>query len=378
MENDNCTICRFGPEQIDWSLSNVAISQIVDCSETTVRRHKKHAEDGELAVAKANEDVPGNWIPRRKWMTPSGEVLYSYQNVVSEDAEELHLDNERIDSLIRDWRKGPPESGYPCAPEFAFPADLQLGKAGEAGGGTPETIERFQTSIEAVAERWRLAGASEGYLCDMGDLIENIFNTKKQISTNDRTLPEQLEDAVAIYVNAIGRLRSLVGTLHVATVTSNHGEARNGQGRDNNPYGSENDWGLYIFRVIERAVQDRGWDNVVFHRPPLNEDTCVIETTDGTKVAISHGHFTGNPKGVKAWVERQDVGRRPGWDADIWVFGHYHHDYHMPYGNGRTIFGTPSLDPGSAWYTKKSGEESPPGITCLTIANGKWLNHSVV
>jgi hypothetical protein len=49
-----------------------------------------------------------------------------------------------------------------------------------------------------------------------------------------------------------------------------------------------------------------------------------------------------------------------------------------PVGNGTTVFGTPSIDPGSAWFTRKTGECSPPGVTCLTVGDSKWTNYSVV
>ena len=106
----------------------------------------------------------------------------------------------------------------------------------------------------------------------MGDLIENIYSVKSQASTNDRTVPKQIEDAVAIYMNAIGRLLPLTGKLTFVTVTSNHGEARSDF--KTNPYDSENDWGLHILKLISDRCEDRGWD-VTFVRPTLFDDTAV-------------------------------------------------------------------------------------------------------
>jgi predicted phosphodiesterase len=161
----------------------------------------------------------------------------------------------------------------------------------------------------------------------------------------------------------------------VATVTSNHGEARNAQ--KVNPYGSDNDWGLMIFRIIQGKCQDRGWD-VEFHFPDKGEDTVVIVTEDGSKFALSHGHHSGTPARVKEWVRNQIVGRRPGWDADMWMLGHYHHVYQDTVGANVTIFGTPSLDPGSSWFTRRTGESSKPGITVMSIREGSWFDYSVV
>lgn len=378
MINDRCSVCLYGPELLDWTLSKTEIARQVGCHRESVSRHIKHSEDPELRVTRSGppegaHEPAGEWIPRRRWETPQGEVLNSFQFVPA--GENIpDVDEARIDSLIRDWPFTP--LGVPMgATEFAFPADLQLGKAGEAGGGTAETIGRFTSSIERVAQRWSRAAPEHAYLCDLGDLVENIYSTPSQVSTNDRTLPEQIEDAVALYMNALGRLRPLVGTLHFATVTSNHGEARSAP--KVNPYGSENDWGLHIFRAIKGKCEDRGWD-IEFHRPDTNEDTCVLEIPDGTKVALNHGHHSSSPARIKEWWKNQVVGRRPGWDASCLVAGHYHHRYLLSFGDNRTIFGTPALDGGSAWFTKKSGEESKPGILCLTMADGDWSNYSIL
>ena len=374
---NQCKVCLHGPESLDWGMSNAALSQVVDCSKDSIRRHRKWAQvNGFLpeTVAKTSGDESGGpeWRARRKWQAASGEWMYSYEAIHSEV--EALIDDSRIDSIIRDW----PVQGlgfHRGGDEFAFPADEQLGKAGEAGGGTPETIQRFQQSIEEVAARWSFLRPEHGYLCSMGDLIENIYSTPSQISTNDRTLPGQIEDAVALYMNALGRLLPLVGTLHHATVTSNHGEARSAP--KINPYGSENDWGLFIQRIIQGKCKDRGWD-VVFHRPDHNEDTTVIRVSDGTEVALNHGHHSGSPQRVKEWVKNQIVGRRPGCNARVLVMGHYHHDFHFPVGSDVTVFGTPALDGGSGWFTRKTGESSPPGIMALTIQDGKWRNHSIL
>lgn len=357
-----CPICE-NDGTIDWTSDNISLGEHFGVSEASIRRWRtKHAEHG--------DSVESGWRPTKRWGKP-GDWRYSEAIAV---LPEVHLDNARIDRLILDW-PNTYFSDWSVDDDLACPADPQIGKAGEAGGGTDETIARFKASIEEVAHRWELLKPRHGYLCDLGDIIENLFSTPSQASTNDRTLPEQIEDAVAMYMNALGRLLPLVGTLHHATVTSNHGEARTAP--KVNPYGSENDWGLMIQRTIQGKCEDRGWD-VVFHRPDKGEDTTVLTMTDGTEVALNHGHHSGSPQGMEKWVTGQIVGRRPGWNARVWIHGHFHHDEHFPVGNGITIFGTPALDGGSAWFTKKTGKSSPPGIMCLTMRHGKWSNHSIL
>lgn len=383
---ENCKVCKYDQDEIDWSLSNVAISAIVDCSEASVRRHKKWVEANGFGLGSTtytalghefpDTGVPGIWRPRRHWETAAGETLNSFEFVPDRTGAEteVHIDDARIDSLIRDWPFAKWDS-FEVEDDLAFIADPQLGKAHEQGGGTDQTIARTLASVEQVAKRWEILRPRNGYVCDLGDIIENIFSTPQQAGTNDRELPKQIEDAVSLYMNILGRLMPLVETLHHATVTSNHGEARSAM--KINPYGSENDWGLMIQRIIKGKCEDRGWD-VVFHRPSLNEDTTVLTMSDGTEVALNHGHHSGTPQKMKAWVTGQIVGRRPGWNARVWVHGHFHHPEHFPVGNGVTVFGTPALDGGSAWFTRKTGESSPPGIACISMVKGKWLNYSIL
>lgn len=381
---DFCKICKFGAHNIDWvSSSNCAISRMVDCSESSVRRHKGWArangfELGETSTVThgfPDTGVPGTWVPRRHWQTPTGEPLSSFQFVPDGTDEETHVDNERIDSLIR----AVPDPVFPDVgegfTEILDIADPQLGKAGEALGGTAGTIERIYAGVQkAIETRYLLSPPRQIVLVDGGDIIENCFSTPQQIASNDRTLPEQIEDAVAVYVNVIGMLLPYTGSLVYVAVPSNHGEARTAM--KVNPYDSDNDWGLMIQRLVRTRCEDRGWD-VQFVCPEPTEDTAVLTTVDGTKLAFNHGHHCGTPANVKKWVIGQIVGRRPGWDADVWMLHHFHHAYFLPVGNGVTVFGTPSVDPGSAWFTKKTGESNRPGLTSLTVNQGDWSNYSV-
>lgn len=363
-----CTVCLKGAD-VDLTLSNAEISRMLDVSKDSVRRHRAYVLSRGFELAPEQSNVV--WEPVKRWDAADGTTKYSYRRV--DTGAEMHLDNDRIDSLIREW------TPYTLAERFvgtevACPADLQLGKS-EGGIGTDDTIRKFKDSIERVAQRWETLSPAEGYLADMGDLIENIFNTKSQASTNDRTLPEQLEDAVALYMNAIGRLLPLTGKLFFVMETSNHTEARNDF--KSNPYDSENDWGLHIQRIIQGKCEDRGWD-VTFVRPKKYQDTAVVTTHDGTTIAFTHGHHSGTPTAMEKWVTGQIVGRCEGWDADIWVHGHYHNPTHFSIGNGIDIFGTPSLDPGSAWFAKKSGKKARQGIVCFTVDKGEWSNYSIL
>lgn len=379
-----CKVCAYGAEKIDWTQNKSSIARQVGVDHKSVSRHMKWVEVNGFELGTTNtttfghqfpeSPVPGQWIPRRHWQTPGdGEPMSSWQFVP--DDFDVSLDNERIDSLIRDV---PQPAERPTKrnglPELALPADLQLGKH-ERGIGTVETMTKFYTSMQRVAERWMTLQPREGYLCDMGDLIENIYSTASQAATNDRTVPQQVEDAIALYMNAIGLLLPLTDSLTFATVTSNHGEARSAM--KVNPYDSENDWGLFIQRQLRNRCEDRGW-NVNFVRPDEYEDTAVIRTTEGTVVALTHGHHSGTPTKMENWITGQIVGQCPGHDADIWVHGHYHNPTHFSVGRGIDVFGTPSLDPSSEWFAKKTGKRARQGIVAFTVDKGDWSNYSIL
>lgn len=386
---DQCSVCTYGPERIDWTLSKTEIAREVGVHRQSVARHLKWAEVNGFSPSQSatvvdhrslpDTDENGVWVPRRRWETPQGEVLNSFQFIPDGSTEEVHVDNERIDSLILDttaYANVHSTSEVSCGTEVFAVADTQLGKAGEEGGGTAETIERVLQAAERFAARVKVSKPRTIVVTDLGDIIENCFSTPQQQGTNDRTVPEQIEDAVALYMKVLAILLPLAPRIVHVAVTSNHGEAR--VAMKVNPYGSENDWGLMIQRIIQGKCADRGWESIEFVRPPVNEDTAVFDTGEGVVLAFTHGHHSGTPARMKTWWEKQIVGRRPGWDADLLLSGHYHHFSAESVGNGRAMIGCPSADGGSAWFTRRTGESALRGVLTLRIEDGQWSDLSVL
>lgn len=376
MSRTQCKVCQYGPELVDWTLSKTEIARIVGCHRESVSRHIKHSEDPELTVgASFEEREDGQWIPRRRWETPTGEVLNSFQFVPNAPENVEMLDYSTISAALSDFTYTP---GFDLTgkPEVFVWADPQLGKAGERGGGTKETLERTFAARDRFIDRIRSNKPSVVYLVDAGDPIENCFSTGSQIGTNDLTVPDQILTYERVTVELIKSLLPYTSKVIHVTVTSNHGEARNGQ--KNNPYTSENDWGLHMQQVVKDRFAERPDLPVEFIRPDESEDTAVFTTEDGTRVAVTHGHHAGSPNNMRKWVEGQVVGQRPGWNADIWITAHFHHSFSKSFGKHKMILGAPSCDPGSAWVTRKTGEEATPGVLALTIADGSWLNYSIL
>lgn len=261
--------------------------------------------------------------------------------------------------------------------ELLMDADKQIGKAMEMGGGTKETLARCKQSVSNAITRYSVARPDELFFIDGGDGIENIFNTDKQISTNDLELDKQILAATRWAMEAIKTLLPFTERLVYGMVPSNHGEVRTGP--KTAPFSTESDWGYLIFEHVKDRCEDAGLP-VEFVRPDFLQETLTFTTIDGTKVAINHGHQSASGKidVIKTWIKGQDHGRMPGWDADVWVMNHFHHPYFDTIGNGRALLGTPSNDPGSLWVSKKTGDSSKPGMLAVTLENGFWENYSLL
>lgn len=383
---DQCSVCGYGPEKVDWNLSNVAISEIVNCAEASVRRHKTWTKANGFDPSMTSYEGPTNdpnqpeWVkssgvPRRAWQLADGTWRESYQNAGEDLTTDYEWDYSSLVGSLDGFDYVPGEE-LTGKPEAFIWADPQLGKAGEEGGGTKETVHRTLTARDKFIDRIKVNKPDTVYFVDLGDPVENCFSTGSQVGTNDLSVPDQILLYERLTVELIKSLLPYTNRIVHVTVTSNHGEARNGP--KNNPYGSENDWGLHMQQVVKDRFSERPDLPVEFVRPGIGFDTATVETDDGTKIAFAHGHHAGSPANVVKWVEGQVVGEMPGHDAHVWVHGHFHHSASHSFGKGKMIFGAPSCDPGSGWFTKKKGVRSQPGVLALTLADRGWSNYSIL
>ena len=213
-------------------------------------------------------------------------------------------------------------------------ADLQTGKATEARGGTSQLVARVRSIIrQAVAQA------------------------------------EQLQVCARLLLEAIIALAPFAPRLKVVSVRSNHGEERkNGQSI------GRGDFGIMTARIIGEAIS--------MIPGPLSErveivtqnalETGVQVTVSGLKIAAFHGHYAKNENKIPLWVAQQAGGTQPTafTDARLVLHGHFHH-LRIEASRGRTIIGCPSLENGSMWVERTSGEYSEPGALSLSISDGR-------
>ncbi len=375
-----CVTCLWEEEtgkKVDTSRSRVAWAEKIGVSEASIRRHLKHSPivaprdtDGKLDAFLTDLDLPDEIVTSRGMSVRDPETG-SWQKVTWQPNKKALLDTLRYDDLknaLDGWSlpDTKPEISYQAS--VLNMADLQIGKANPRWGGTPETLASARRTIEAFAE-WIAVTSNTAIIVDNGDPIENCFNVPSQLVTNDLSVPEQIRVFRRLALEAIKTVAPHTQRVYYVSVPSNHGAHRTGY---KSPGGTvDADFGLEISYQIEDAIAEsnlRG--RVEFVRPEPLEETAVLRW-GGTTLAFAHGHQSGGVFGHGKWWGNMDHGRMPGWDADILVTGHFHTQAVYQSGNGRWVVATASSDPGSDWFTNRTGESATRGMTTFDISDTK-------
>lgn len=365
-----CTLCAVGAE-LDPSKSNYANGESFGVSEASVRRHKAHTSPAGVGLF---EDVPEAVVTSRGRTVRLEDG--SYEKITwKPNAMALHqtLQYDDLAKALDEWEPVRPNLGNSLQPYTSIlnAADLQIGKANQRGGGTPETLARAKQSVERFVADLTRNTPQAAVIVDNGDPIENCFNVPSQLVTNDLDVPAQIRTFRRFMIEAIKAIAPVVPMLHYVVVPSNHGAHRTGY---KSPGGTTDaDFGLEVSHQLEDAISENPLlkDRVVFVRPEPLHETAVVSVSN-TKVAFTHGHNSSSEKTHGLWWARQDHGRMPGWDADILVTAHYHTMGLEQSGDGRWIIKTASSDPGSDWFTNRTGESALPGMTSFRVHDGQW------
>lgn len=363
---EDCPICA----NIDPNLPNTVNARNLGTSEASIRRHKAH-----LSLNTTDPfftDIPKSIITSR------GKTVRlidgSYEKVTYSPAKEALLESLSYDDLelaIEDYKPHIQNTTKPRP--FAstlHAADLQIGKAQQRGGGTPETVERAMASFHKFAALCKEKQPAHIVLSDNGDSIEGIFNVPTQLVTNDLDLSAQIRTFRRLMIEGIKILAPLAPRLTYVSVPSNHGAVRSGY---KTPAGTTDaDFGLEISHQLQDVCAEHPvLKDVEFVRPEPLHETAVLDVAN-TRLAYHHGHQTSSQVGHAKWWAGQDHGRMPGWDADILVVAHYHNLRVEQSGDGRWIIGVSSGEPSSDWYTNKTGESSLRGMTSFDVLDGQW------
>ncbi len=373
-----CKLCNSN-QSVDWSKPIAAIAREHEISRSSVQRHRKHdLED----VDSFFSELPNSIITSRGKSVRLEDG--SWEKVSWSPGKKALLESLEYDDLEKALEDYKPLDLYTARTKIQacgdtmviLPADFQVGKHDERGG-TTELIARVRKSLDLIEERVVREAPAEIVVADLGDIIENFYNTSSQRETNDVHLTEQIRIARRLILEILKRLSYYCVDITYVAVPSNHATVRVGP---KSPAASpDNDFGLEISYQIEDVLKDRpGFEGVKFVRPSKWEEAVTVETRDGTVLGFVHGHQTKSHDKIGDWWKGQDHGRRSNLHkADILFVGHWHSFRVQQSGDGRWVIVAPSSDGGSSWFANLSGETSMSGILHIRVRNGGWLDPQI-
>lgn len=253
-------------------------------------------------------------------------------------------------------------------------SDLQVGKV-DYRGGAKEFVERVELMQSRLVELCKREKPSRIVFCDLGDTVENFSNAAhmQQLQSNDLSIMEQVDLAATVAWQTLKKLSRFAPIVY-ASVGSNHCQWRVNKQVVGKP---TDDWGVFIGRQLAKLAGETGLDIRFFEPQPHDESLALDVFDDGFHIlGVVHGHQASRPDEMARWWRGQAFGRQPVADATILVHGHWHHLRvtelgSTPRGTSRFIVMGTTLDNGSGWWRRNTGEDSVPGLTCFVLEKEK-------
>lgn len=360
---------------------NTDIALEAGVGEATVRRHRQTPHPPIEPYAPF-ADIPTEIITSRgrSIRTENGWEKITYQPQAAALLKALDYNDiaEYLDSRPTTQPTTQPPAPYTAVLGLA---DLQIGKTQETGG-TKETIDRVLKAVDTFTAYCEATRPSEIVVAELGDVLEGFDNVATQRATNDLDLTSQVRTARRVLLEVLARVKDAAPTITFVSVPSNHAQVRIPGSKDfaSNP---ANDWGIELSHQLEDVLRYRdGWDHVQLLRPEGKyAEALTHTTTSGVKLGMVHGHQANRQTNLGTWWQGQAMGRRHGLhEADVLLYGHYHNLRVETLGDSRWLVGLPSPDPGSDWYTNKTGNAASPGLLAFDLSPGPvpWRNLRVL
>lgn len=328
--------------------------------------------------------IQGN-VNTRRWMRYDQEWLYYYKfDVVQGESPEVV--EEHVEDLVKRIRRRRPsvkvERGGDDAWAFVA-ADWQIGKrVGDRGtswtvDGILEVIDLAKAEIKDM--RRNGYAIPTGAFVGTGDLGEGTCgfypNQQFLIDMNRRDQNKTIRELIT---HAIDTLAPMFDVFHVATVGGNHGENRN-DGKKATDDGDNDDVAQFeaVKEAYDRAAAYGGPSNLIWTIP--NDELSIALRLGGVLNGFAHGHTfgqgaTAQQKAIKWWKD-QDFGMQAVRDTQILTTSHFHHNSEVSYGR-RTHLQSGAMDPGSEWFTNRSGEDSPRSTLAYRLSSNEALGFS--
>lgn len=308
-----------------------------------------------------------------RWQRWDGQWLTAYRFHFRRKSVSLNLP-----LLLQEAKKKVKVGKLPKAEDRALVvlwSDLQVGKV-DYRGNSQSLIERVELMQIRLKDLIRTHKPSKVVFCDLGDTVENFGNTADmaQLQSNDLSIMEQVDLATTFAWQTLKEISTLVPDITYASVGSNHCQWRVskqqiGKGTD--------DWGVFIGRQLARLSKEKSLPIRFLEPQPYDESLAVDVFDDQFHIlGVIHGHQAGTrPEQVADWWRKQAFGKQPVADATTLVHGHWHHMRLTELGStnsghSRFVISASTLDNGSGWFRKTSGEDSVPGLVTFFLDRG--------
>lgn len=253
-------------------------------------------------------------------------------------------------------------------------SDLQVGKV-DYRGNSETLVERVALMQQRIVAQLKREKPSRVVFADMGDTVENFSNAAnmQQLQSNDLSIMEQVDLATTFAWQTLKLIVKLVPDVTYASIGSNHCQWRIGGQTVGK---ATDDWGVYIGRQLARLAQETELPIRFIEPQPHDESLALDVFGDGFHIlGLVHGHQVQRPEGIGEWWKKQAFGRQPVSEATILCHGHFHHLRvtemgSTQSGSSRFVIMASTLDNGSGWYKKRSGEDSVPGLVTFILEKG--------
>jgi hypothetical protein len=257
-------------------------------------------------------------------------------------------------------------------------SDLQIGKV-DHRGGVEQLMQRLAETRTQLFDYLKREKPSQIVLMDVGDLIENFSNAAnlQQLRTNDLSIMQQLDLAATILWDLLKDLATLVPDVVYASVGSNHCQWRVQKQVVGTP---TDDWGVFIGRQLARLAQEVKLP-IKFYEPATHDESLTLDVY-GHRIGLLHGHQVQRPENLPDFWRKSSFGNSPIAAAHILVTGHFHHlrvtELGLnPDGKSRFWIQAATLDNGSGWFMRSSGEDSQAGLVVFAVEENKPFSGSV-
>lgn len=273
----------------------------------------------------------------------------------------------------KSWKPTPLKKPEPKALVVLW-SDLQVGKV-DYRGDSQSLIERVGLMQQRLMDQIKREKPSKVIFADMGDTVENFSNaaSMQQLQSNDLSIMEQVDLATTFAWQTLKLIVKLVPEVTYASIGSNHCQWRvNGQTVGK----STDDWGVFIGRQLARMAGELELPIKFLEPQPHDESLALDVFGDNFHIlGLVHGHQVQRPEGIGEWWKKQAFGRQPVSEATILCHGHFHHLRVTEMGSttsggSRFVIMASTLDNGSGWYKKRSGEDSVPGLVTFVLEQG--------